>query len=254
MQAEQIADGVAAAVSHPVTVQVINQGAGIWGNVATGAITAVAAIGAVMLTHCFTLHRERQGAKNKLEKEQHFIATELVFLLEQFAEGCARVASDTGKDNQGVQPEKEPTVNYPLLNLTDVSGDWRVLPRLSMYRIRELPVLQNEAQRTIASVREHSDPPNHSDYFRERHYQFARIGVKAVILAIRLRRFVGLPETRLRDTQWSAYNVLWKKWRDESNRRIVLKRLEKQELAVFEIMNSQRKAVQGAELTESNKP
>lgn len=52
----------------------------------------------------------------------------------------------------------------------------------------------------------------------------------------------------------SAYNVLWKKWRDESNRRIVLKGLEKQELAVFEIMNSQRKAVQGAELTESNKP
>lgn len=42
-----------------------------------------------------------------------------------------------------------PTVNYPLLNLTDVSGDWRVLSRLAMYRIRAFPVLQNEAQRTI---------------------------------------------------------------------------------------------------------
>lgn len=254
MQAGQTADGVAAALSHPVTVQVINQGPGIWGNVATGLITAGAAIAAVMLTHRFTLRRERQAADRKLAQDRLFIATELVFLLEQFAEGCARVASDAGKNNQGVQPEKEPTVNYPLLNLTDVSGDWRVLPRLSMYRIRELPVLQNESQRTIASVRENSDDANHSDYFRERHYQFARLGVKAVILAIRLRRFVGLPETRLRDTQWSAYNVLWKKWRDESNRRIVLKGLEKQELAVFEIMDSQRKAVQGAELTESNKP
>ncbi|WP_162901021.1 hypothetical protein [Erwinia persicina] len=44
MQAEQIAEGVAAAVSHPVTVQVINQGPGIGGNVATGLITAGAAI------------------------------------------------------------------------------------------------------------------------------------------------------------------------------------------------------------------
>ena len=199
------------------------------------------------------LRNERQAAEEKFARERFFIATELIFLLEQFAEGCARVASDTGEYNHADQPEIEPAVNYPLLDLTDVSGDWRVLPRLLMYRIRELPVLQNEAQRTIVSVGEHYDPPYHSDFFRERHYQFARLGVKSVILAMRLRRFVGLPETRLRATQWSAYNVLWKKWRGESNRRIVLKRLQKQALAPFEIMNSQRKAVQGAELTESNK-
>jgi len=35
----------------------VNQGAGIWGNVATDLITAGAAIGAVMLTHRFTLRR-----------------------------------------------------------------------------------------------------------------------------------------------------------------------------------------------------
>ncbi|MEJ1269052.1 hypothetical protein WDV93_25330 [Pantoea ananatis] len=39
MQAEEIINGVA----HPVTVQIINQGPGIWGNVATGLITAGAA-------------------------------------------------------------------------------------------------------------------------------------------------------------------------------------------------------------------
>lgn len=163
------------------------------------------------------LRNEKQAEENKLQRERIFIAAELVFLLEQYAEGCARVAADHGDDNP--QSEREPTVNYPLLNLTDVSGDWRVLSRLLMYRIRELPVLQNEAQRTIAGVGEYDHPPYYSSYFRERQYQFSRLGMKAVILAMRLRKAVGLPESRLQDTEWSAYNVLWKVWRQERKRR-----------------------------------
>lgn len=52
---ENVAEGMAAVASHPVTVQVFMQGPGIWGNVATAIITAGAAIAAVMLTHRFTL-------------------------------------------------------------------------------------------------------------------------------------------------------------------------------------------------------
>ncbi|MBZ6397916.1 MULTISPECIES: hypothetical protein [Pantoea] len=163
------------------------------------------------------LRNEKQAEENKLQRERIFITAELVFLLEQYAEGCARVAADHGDDNP--QSEREPTVNYPLLNLTDVSGDWRVLSRLLMYRIRELPVLQNEAQRTIAGVGEYDHPPYYSYYFRERQHQFSRLGMKAVILAMRLRKAVGLPESRLQDTEWSAYNVLWKVWRQERKRR-----------------------------------
>jgi len=85
MQTEQIADSVAAGVTHPVMVQVINLGPGIWGNVAIGLITAGAAIAAVMLTHRFTLKREKQASEDWLQRERYFIATELVFMLERFA-------------------------------------------------------------------------------------------------------------------------------------------------------------------------
>lgn len=44
MLADYIADSLSSVVSHPVTVQVINQGPGIWGSVAAGLITAGAAI------------------------------------------------------------------------------------------------------------------------------------------------------------------------------------------------------------------
>ena len=81
-----IADGLAAAATQPITVQVINQGAGIWGNVATGLITAGAAIGAVFLTHLFTVWRENQAAEKKLKQARQFIAIELVFRLEDVAD------------------------------------------------------------------------------------------------------------------------------------------------------------------------
>lgn len=210
-------DGIIAATSHPVTVQVINQGPGIWGNVATGLITAGAAIAAVMLTHRFTLRREMLASENKMQLERHFISTELIFLLEQYAEGCASVAADAGDDHS--QAECEPTVSYPELSITGVAGDWRVLPSLLMYRIRQLPVMQNEALRVISGVGEYDYPPDYSSYFRERQYQFARLGMKSVILAMRLRKSASLPESRLQDTEWSAYNVLWKVWRRERKRR-----------------------------------
>lgn len=60
-QADDLTSGAIGAISHPLTVQVLNQGTGIWGNVATALITAGAAIAAVMLTHRFTLKREMQA-------------------------------------------------------------------------------------------------------------------------------------------------------------------------------------------------
>ena len=138
-------------------------------------------------------------------------------MLEQFAEGCARVASDPGDENP--QSDREPTTSYPELELNSVTGDWRTLPAMKMYRIRELPVLRSEALRTIADAGENSFPPGYSEYYWARQYQFARLGIKAVILAMRLRKAVRLPETRLTDNEWSAMSVLWKVWRRERHRR-----------------------------------
>lgn len=219
MQADPIADGVAAALSHPVTVQVVNQGPGIWGNAVIGLITAGAALAGVMLTHRFTLKRERQATEDKMQREKYFIATELVFILEEFAEGCARVATDNGEDNDATQPEREPAINYPALNFKDIPGDWRALPALLMYRIHELPVLQNEAGRAISYASEHSWPPYHTEYFRERQYHYARLGLKAIIQARRLRKIAGFPDTRLDASFWSAQPVLWEIWRNERRRR-----------------------------------
>ena len=118
-------ESIVAATSHPVSVQLINQGAGIWGNVATGLITGLLTGGitltGIWLTHYFTLKRERQASEDKMKKELHYIATELVFMLERYAEGCFRVVTDDGQDDDAPQPERKAVTNYPELCIASVN-------------------------------------------------------------------------------------------------------------------------------------
>lgn len=211
MQAEEIINGVA----HPATVQVINQGTGVRGNVATGLRTAGVAIAAVMLTHRFTLHREKLASEKKRIQERLFISTELVFMLEQFAEGCASVATDWGYENQdGISVPQAPT---PVIDYSAVTGDWRALPGRLMYQVRGLTVLKTTSDRIINDAEYY--PPDFDEFFSERQYQYTRLGLKAVILARRLRRLVGFTETPLNASPWSAQHILWQEWRKERHRR-----------------------------------
>lgn len=180
------------------------------------------------MNHRYALEREAIAAKerqlhelsianDKKAEELRFLASELVFLLEEFADKCALVAADNGELNQeGVTVATE---YPPNLVLTQVIGDWRVLPETLMYRIRELPVLKNEAGRYVSSAYENDWPPDYSRAFWERQYQYSRLGLKAVFAAIRLRKIAKFPQTRLDITEWSALPVLWRLWKQERQRR-----------------------------------
>lgn len=188
-------------------VKVVKDSASLWPQIITAVSTISAALGGICLTHHFTRKREESAALAKQEGERMFIATELVFLLEQYAEGCAQVAGDYGEltYEENRQAELEPTAGYPALpDFEKVSGDWRSLPADLMYRIRELTVLRNEAMRAIDEAGENSFPPDHDAYFSARQYEFSRIGLKAIHLARLLRKLCKLPRSRLNESSWSA--------------------------------------------------
>ena len=145
-------------------VKVVKDSASLWPQIITAVSSAGAALGGVYLAHYFTRRREERAAAAKQVSERLFIATELVFLLEQFVEDCALVVTDKGEPNQ--QGEYSPAVKPPELTALDVSGDWRTLPSLIMYRVREFPVLQSEARRDIAAASEHSRAPITKKFFR----------------------------------------------------------------------------------------
>jgi hypothetical protein len=199
-------------------VKVVRDSASLAPQIITAITSVGAAFGGVALTHYFTRKREERTANAKLASERLYIATELICLLEQYADGCARVATDSGEpDEEGIYM---PVENLPELVITNISGDWRTLPPRIMYRIHELPVLQNEVRRHVAAYYDYYwEPPYHSPYYRERQFHYARLGLKAVILAQRLRKLVGLPGTRLEATEWSAQPVLRNVWQKKGKER-----------------------------------
>lgn len=217
-------------------VKVVRDSISLWPQIITAVSSVGAALGGVSLTHYFTRRREERAAAAKLASERLFIATELVFLLEQFAEGCAAVATDHGYENQ--ERVTVPETSVPNLSYTAVSGDWRVLSAKMMYRIRELPVMQGEADRAISAAEAY--PPDYDEFFEARQYQYTRLGLRAIIRARQLRKFAGLPNTRLDATPWSAQNVLWKEWRQERTRRHNQAVLMARSLATLHIVNQMR--------------
>lgn len=207
MHADYIADSLSSVVSHPVTVQVINQGPGIWGSVATGLITAGAAIAAVMLTHRFTLKREKQTSEDKMHRERYFIATELIFMLERFGEECVPPATDYGdaEDENGYSVSES---RIPDISFAGIKGDWRSLPPLVMYRLRELEVMLAESHNIISALFEHDEPPYFSEGFFRRQKQAVRLGIWAFILSAKLRKLCNVPVIRQAENAWSAPRVL----------------------------------------------
>lgn len=224
MQADKLTDGIAAALSHPVTVQVVNQGPGIWGNVATGLITAGAAIIAVMLTHRFTLHREKLAADKKIarevevqnekdERDRFFLSTELIFILEKFGEECVPPATDY----RGVEDESGcsvPESHLPEISFAGVKADWRSLPPLLMYRLRELEVMLAESHNLISAAFRHDDPPFYSEAFFRRQQQAVRLGIRAFVLSAKLRKRCGMPAMNQAGNISSAPDRLWQQYRE----------------------------------------
>ncbi|MFA4105777.1 hypothetical protein OQJ40_27230 [Serratia nevei] len=179
---------------------------------AGGTMTGGVAMAGIALTHHFTRKREREAAERKTAADRYFIATELIFKLEDYAEMCAEVSQDDGRRDEG--DEYRPTVRVYSLEFDDVTGDWRALPPPVMYRVREMIVLQAEARGSINFHYDVDISSRHDTFYRERMYQYAYLGLRALLLAKRLRKLTGMPSSRLDKYHWSAQQTLWQGWRE----------------------------------------
>lgn len=81
-------------------VKVVKDSASLWPQIVTAISSAGAALVGVALTHRFTRRREEATAARKRYDELYFISTELVFLLERFAQRCVYSANESGEYDQ----------------------------------------------------------------------------------------------------------------------------------------------------------
>lgn len=123
-----------------VWVPVISAGAGILG-----------ALGSQWLSHIFITKREKRSSEEKRNRERYFIATEIVFLLERFAQACVEPAEEISElDDEGYITNLH---KFPPFDYTTVTGDWRALPDDLIYKLSEFPVKHEEARRRVSPTR-----------------------------------------------------------------------------------------------------
>ncbi|HDK6063971.1 MULTISPECIES: hypothetical protein [Klebsiella] len=182
-------------------------GISVWIPVITALAGIGGALGSQYISHRFTLNREKKASEDKMQRERYFIATGLVFLLERFAQRCVYSAYESGFN--------EPEHGYFCVNHTlpefsydGIDGDWRSLPPELMFRLSQMPVLQQEALQSIQSAFGNDDPYDGSDGLSEINKQSSRLGLRAIRLSRELRQICSMPHDDLSAHHWSAWRML----------------------------------------------
>lgn len=172
---------------------------------AGGLLAGGIALTGIWLTHRFTLRREKQASENKMQRERYFIATELVFLLERFAQACVEPAEEVSElDDEGYITTLH---DFPQFDYTTVTGDWRSLPDELIYRLSEFPVKHEEARRRVSPTRKKMTSTREIIY-GPLQIGASSMGLSALRLSRELRMLCGMPEDEMSEFEWSPWNVL----------------------------------------------
>lgn len=134
-----------------------------------------------------------------------WFATELVFLLERFAQRCLPVALDQGDRDEDARYK----ANYfiPELSYALVSGDWHSLPADLLYQLQQLEVLREESVSIVNSAFIESSPYD-NDGIIELNNQASSLGIRSIHLPRQLRRLCSMSADRLEDRKWSLWSQL----------------------------------------------
>ncbi|MCD9026605.1 hypothetical protein LDO26_00045 [Luteimonas sp. BDR2-5] len=146
-----------------------------------------------------TYVREYLVQRKKQKQDVAYLAVVVSGALERFSAGCLRVVNDDGL-YQG-QPNREgsreiqartPEFRPELLNV-----EWKSLPTSLMYEILDLPYRIEVANGVISDAAEYAAmPPDYEEFYEQRQYQYADLGIAAARLAARLRAQAGFSERR----------------------------------------------------------
>ncbi|MGC5887036.1 hypothetical protein [Ralstonia pseudosolanacearum] len=198
----------------------------------TGAwISAIFGLLGVVVGAILTIAKDWLFLHKKNSKDREYLAIQVSCLLDQYVTGCSDVVGDDGlcqgQTNRMGCHEAQVAVPHFEPNLLAV--EWKSLPADLMSEVLSLPFKAKQVAEWLAGVSQYSEPPEYEEWFEERQYQYAQLGIEAASLAERLRDHVKVRFQPLVD--WDPVTYMRrrkeeieqrKKERDEINRRFPL--------------------------------
>ncbi|CEP34819.1 MULTISPECIES: hypothetical protein [unclassified Halomonas] len=171
--------------------------------------------------------------KAKRKKEYEYLAIRVACELDRFVYRCVDVAQDDGTsygqyDKDGCARIQ---VTPPEFNPNDLDVDWRSLPSNLMYEILNLPNKIETANEAISSIFDHVEgPPYYEEGFEARQLHYSELGLFAMGLAKRLRKYAKLPAFEAPEN-WSPNEML------NDKRKQIIKIQEERYRAQDKLMN-----------------
>ncbi len=185
-----------------------------WTVVITAALGIVDTLTAPLLGQWVTLKKDRRLRQDELDRNARYLAIRVVCKLDPFVNECCNVVGDWGEEDQeGYSHARTstPTISFP----DDL--DWKSIGPDLMYRILGLPNELDTAEQSIDSAYHHgSTPPDYSEFFEERAFQYGQLGRAALALADDIRRIYRIPTREFvnwhpKDTLESAVTEIQKR-------------------------------------------
>ncbi|HFF6216705.1 hypothetical protein [Stenotrophomonas maltophilia] len=147
-----------------------------------------------------TALREYLVGKRKSKSDGAYLAAIVGGALDTLISGCSDVVGDSGQvDSEGYS---HPRTEHPQFDPLKLDVEWRTIPPDLLFDIQDLPYQLLFAEGAIGAASEYAaTPPDYEEFFEERQYQFARIGLHCIDIADRLRAHAKLT-ARSKAYQW----------------------------------------------------
>ena len=147
----------------------------------------------------------RDAWNNK--RQARYLAIRIVCLLDEFLDECTNVVGDDGLcfGQRSADGRLEAQVSQPKGLPLPSDVDWRTIDHRLMYEILALPSRIERDNRSISYAAEHSVPPDNREFFEERQYRYACLGLSVAALTQRLRSTYRIPEQEAGEWNPVAY-------------------------------------------------
>lgn len=182
-------------------------------------------LGGVLLGGVLALAKEFFVIFLTRQKQAEYLAIRVVCILDRYVDGCASVVGDEGLScgQPNSEEYRESQAQEPEFNLSSCDVEWKSLSSALMYDILSFPNKIEEAKHVIDGAFEYAaTPPDYEEYFEERQYQYALLGLDANKLGDRLRDKYNLPKRNHKN--WNPVDYL-----NESKNRILEIRFKREQ-------------------------
>jgi hypothetical protein len=158
--------------------------------------TAIFGLIGVVVGAFLTIIKEWWFKDREHKKNGEYLAILITSMLERYVAECAEVVSDDGlyHGQPNSNGNRETHTTPPSFKPLSVQVEWKSLPANLMNDVLSFPLEIESANAKIDSVSEYvATPPDYEEFFEERQYQHALLGIRASKLSALLRTHASLP-------------------------------------------------------------